>query len=389
MYRRLFWLAIGVLGIGLGVGIGAGWLRARTPPPASTPRPEAEIVAVRIDTLQGDIFYQGEELGRPSDLLVWGSYLIVGDGTLRPPLHIIELQTGRYVAGLGTAGEGPLEIGSIWALLSDPSRPEGLWVWDRRQRRLLFLDLSPLERGASPKLREQVPVRAPFDLFDLAWVNDTLLVASGFLPAGRLALLHWPGWQLRRTVGDDPPGASRVPLAVRQHAYQRWVRYDPFTQLAVVAYFYADLLEAYFLDGKQAWTLRGHDGFDPVFEIRTIDGQPARATRPDTRYGYRAMSLLHSAFDSTSFLVALYNGHRADNPRSWLGGWELHVVNLRTRKLYRFRLNPPSYTGLAVDQEGCVYTVVDYLQRFEEPVLMRYCLPADILDGSRAGRMQR
>ncbi|MDQ7041642.1 MAG: hypothetical protein Q9M35_11960 [Rhodothermus sp.] len=365
-----------VLGIGL-VGIGVYWLRLSPSQPVPSALSAGTPTAEPLDTLKGEIFFEGEALGRPSKLLVWQEYLIVGDGSLHPPLHIIHLPTGRYVASVGSAGEGPLEISSLWALLSDPSRPEGIWVWDRRQRRLLFLKLSPLSYGDAPVFSEQVTFQTAFDLFDLAWVNDTLLVASGFLPSGRLALLHWPSGRLLRTLGDDPPGSSRLPLAVRQHAYQRWVRYDPVTQWAITAYFYTDFWEVYRLDGRQIWTLRGADGFDPVFEVRSIEGQPARATRPDTRYAYRTMALL-SGNGLPSLVLALYNGHQASNPKRWLGGWELHIVNLHTRTLYKYRLDPPAYTGLAVDARGCVYTIIDYLQRYEGPLIMRYCVPAHI-----------
>lgn len=316
------------------------------------------------DTLHGEVFFSGEALGDPTRLILQGPYLLVGDQSLRPPIHVLDAETGRYLGSAGRRGAGPGEFSNVWAFVPGEASAEGVWVYDGALRRLTRVDLRPMAGGQPPVPGAVVPAQLSFSLVSMDRVNDSLLVASGFMPEGRLALLR-PDLSLLRYVGPDPPGSGDVPLPVRQHAYQRWVHYHPAWDLALVAYFYADLVEAYRLDGTRVWAARGPQGFDPIYDVLPYQGQPARATRPDTRYGYIALDGF-----GTDRVVGLFVGREDRDPEHFFAH-EARLFDEEGRMTARFPLSPPAYTGLAGGSDGCFFTIV----QFPEPAVMRYCLP--------------
>jgi len=345
------------------LGIGSWGYHRAALSPTSIPSFFPSHALVR-DTLTATIFFQSDTLGEPIRLAIFDSLLLVGDASLRPALHIISL-TGQYLAGLGRRGEGPGEFLNIWKIFS--TAPTGIWIWDGRLRRLTQLNLAI----RPPRLERQKRITASFDLFSFDWIDEARIISAGFQPDGRLVLMD-STFQTLRVLGPDPPGDA--PMAVRQHAYQRWVCYDATTRYAIVAYYYADLIEAYRLDGSLAWAVRGADGFDPIYDIRSYQGAPARATRPDTRYGYKDLSCFIHRDTNTSYAIMLFSGYRANQPEAWMGR-ALHVVNLSTGQLVaRFALSLPSYSGLAIDSDYCVYTIATLPQ----PAIVRYCLPKNI-----------
>jgi len=318
------------------------------------------------DTVHGEVFFSGEELGEPARLILQGSYLVVGDFSMRPPLHVLDAETGRYLGSAGRKGEGPGEFGNVWILVRGASNGTGVGVYDGALRRMTHLDLQPLAQGQAPRLGEVVLDQLPFTMFSMDRVNDTLLVASGFQPEGRLALLK-PDLGLLRYIGPDPPGDDQVPVPVRQHAYQRWVRYHPVWDLVLVAYYYADLVEAYRLDGTQVWATRGPQGFDPIYDVLPYQGQPARATRPDTRYAYKSLDIF-----GKGDVLGLYVGREARDQEYQLAH-EVHLFNRQGQLYTRFALSPPVYAGVAARSDGCFFAVAV----LPEPAVMRYCLPDD------------
>ncbi len=339
---------------------------AEAPETGTASYDSAGQVASPADTLHGEVFFSGEALGDPTRLMVQGSYLLVGDQSLRPPIHVLDAETGRYLGSAGRKGQGPGEFSNVGAFVRGAANGAEVGVYDGALRRLTRVDLRPLAQGKPPVPGAVVPAQLSFTLVSVDRVNDSLLVATGFMPEGRLALLR-PDLRLLRYVGPDPPGDADVPVPVRQHAYQRWVRYHPAWDVVLVAYFYADLVEAYRLDGTRVWAARGPQGFDPIYDVLPYQGQPARATRPDTRYGYIALDKL-----GEDRVLGLFVGREDQDPEHFLAH-EARLFDAEGRMTARFPLSPPAYTGLAGGSDGCFFTIV----QLPEPAVMRYCVPDD------------
>jgi len=317
-----------------------------------------------LDTLKGTVWFDGPTLGRPADLLFVGSFLVVGDQTLAPAIHLFRWPEGTYLQGIGQPGEGPGEFRSVAKLLRDPQTPNrAFWVYDltaMRFTRYLLTDSAAV-------LDRQITQQEGLALFSPEWVGDSLLVSPAIMAyRGRLSVLDARG-ALIRTIGPTPPNPKRqfVPLPVLQHAYHASLAYEPTRQALVVADFYTDRIEVYDVSGRTIGQISGPEHFPPVFEVEQVRGQFVKASTDETRHAYI------DVITTPQYIFALYSGKFWPEELSW-HGFYIHVFDWSGKLVRAFALPvPTAQIVLTPDGKALLGSVEE-----PEPALFYFPLPA-------------
>lgn len=316
-----------------------------------------------LDTLKGSVWFQGPMLGRPADLLVVGSYLIVGDNALAPALHLFQWATQTYLKSTGQPGEGPGEFRSVAKLLSDPRTPtQAFWVYDLTALRFTRYRLS----DSTAVLDRQLTQQEGFALFSPEWVGDSLLISPAIMSyRGRMAVLNARG-QLIRTIGPTPtnPKPRPIPLSVLHHAYYAFLSYKPTHQALVLADFYTDRLELYDLSGRTIGQIIGPENFPPVFEVEQVGDQLVKASTDETRHAYI------DVVTTPKYIFALYSGKYWPEERSW-HGFYLHVFDW-SGNLVKAAALPVPVLQIALLPDG--QTLLGIVEE-PEPALYQLTLP--------------
>ncbi len=164
-----------------------------------------EVVA---ETLSTDPAY--DRLMRP---VLLGNHLWVADVNSAPFFHVIDTATGRLVASLGRAGQGPGEFKYITSFFKSHEGDTTAWAWDSDMGRFTKVSFSIL--SSSGAAVEVLQPRAA-----LQWTSPR--GSNGFLATNPMdenyfTLLSSSG----DTIATRPlplPGDDKVPLAARQEA---------------------------------------------------------------------------------------------------------------------------------------------------------------------------
>lgn len=274
----------------------------------STEQPDKNVSFNESDVIQldGQTLTEADTLARPSKIVIAGPYLIIKDAYGQPPIHVIRASDGSYVTALGTPGEGPGEFIGTWSFDVVSGDPPRFWIYDMPELRLTYVDLEAYLRGAFELGDRIINLNIGFTPTAPTWLGDSLFVSPGFLTEeGRLAQFS-PEGTFMGTIGISPPSREGVPLAVLQHAYQSWMKPNPNRSLLALGTFYADRLEIYRPNGIRKLLVQGPAHFNPTFEVGTMQGEPARQSTDETRYGYIDIAT------TQRHIYALYSGRLRD-----------------------------------------------------------------------------
>ena len=314
------------------------------------------------DTLRGSVVFDGEELSRPQEVEVVGGWLLVGDVPRPRALHVIDRAQGRHLASWGREGRGPGEFLSLWGIQRE-GRSDRVWLYDPGQTRLTLLDVSALVGGGDP-LVEVLRLQTDFVPMTAVWVGDSAIVSSGLFADGRFARFD-RGGVLRSVAGPLPSARDGTPAAVAQHAYSGTLVAHPERSLIAIATRHADRLEIHHVDGRPIRTARGPLGFEPVYEVKIVEGHPNMATGDELRFGYV------DAAAEGEHIYALYSGRTRGEPGKSHFGGEVHVFDWEGRLLRILPLDERAL-AIAVDpDERTLYTI----RHDPEPAVLRYELP--------------
>jgi hypothetical protein len=289
--------------------------------------------------LAANVVDDGAELAAPGDLALVGHYLVLLNTRGDSAIHVYDTRTDKLVRRFGREGAGPGEFRAAWSLDPEPGSDRAFWVFDIALQRLTRIDLeSDFTAGSQNRLRT-VQIEASAPVASPVWSGDSMLVSPGFFSeGGRLAQIDRTG-QLRRVVGDDPPGTGDTPMPVRQHAYQSTVRPHPARSLLAAGTRHADRLEILGINGLRIATAARPAGFDPVFKTTVRAGEPSMDSGDDMRFGYVDVATTGDR------VYALYSGRkRADFPGEANFGEYVHVYDWNARLLEAIRLDAPVIT---------------------------------------------
>lgn len=291
-------------------------------------------------------------LARPTDLTVVGPYVVVLDGGADSVVLVLDGRGGRVVTRLGRRGSGPGEFVAPWSIDPVPRRTGEFWVYDLSLRRRTHASLSS-QRAARVARTRTVQLDAGVTTMEPVWLSDSQFVALGLFQDGRLGVFDARG-TLRRTIGAVPPGDPRIPVSVRQHAYQSWMRPNGDRSLLAIAARHASRLEILTLDGRRVAAGNGGDAFEPTYTVREGTDGPVMASDLDLRFGYVGLAA------SSDRVFGLYSGRsRAEAPgRASLGRY-VHVFDWRARLLARLALQGEA-VAIAVDGSGSTLYSLEY-----------------------------
>ncbi len=343
----------------------AGCTESKVSPEPTAEEDATEFLSFSIERsteVVGHNLTATDTLGRPSDLLRVGPYLVIADKV--PPLHVVRASDGAYVRSLGQPGEGPGEFSSVSSLLSVPTAGEAFWAFDLQLRRLTYVDLKKYLADDFTLGERLISFKSEGLLMSPTWIADTLLISSGLFMEGRIGHYDSTGKMLR-LVGITPPGEEKVPVPVRQHAYQSVLRTRPDGSLVVLGTRHADQLELYRVDGTRLAVVRGALKFDPVYVVVNRGDRPIMSAAPDLRFGFIDLAT------TQDFIFALYSGRtREDYPGRANYGETVHVFDWSGQLIHTYALDT-DVLSITVDHSG---RTLYASQHRPHPAILRYAL---------------
>ncbi len=319
-------------------------------------------VEVIMAELTADVLYAGAELAMPIQVALGDAWLAMLDGFAERPIHILDLE-GRYVAGLGSAGEGPGEF--EWPRAIEPTEDgQGFWVYDNVLSRLTLVE--PARWDVIPaSARVTVPIQAPAMVMGVVHAPGHGFLATGFFGEGRLGHLDEEG-SYEGASGDIPESLVEAPAEVRQHAYRGTLKTDPTGTRVVLANRHAGFLEVFTPEGDLVGRVDGPHDFEPPIRIEAGGSGPSFASGDDLRFGYMDVA------PTADRIYALFSGRtRAGHPDEATYGRTVHVFDWNGQLLQALTLDA-DVMAIAVDEERGRLLAVRHLPT---PALLSYPLP--------------
>jgi len=319
------------------------------------------------EVLEGEILADDDLLGLPITVAVVGDRLVVGDGTLSPPIHVFRLSDGARLGSLGARGEGPGEFSSTPRLLHpSANEDELLWGFDPALARLTEIPLDlPLDEGPPVVLR----LTLDFPLVDLEFVSDGTLVGWGLTPMARLVRIDREG-RVIEGVGEipDPEGLRGLHEGFRQRAYQPFLSVVPDgSRLAAVSW-KASRIDLVDLSSSEG-VINTEGPFPFIAEVEITE--TLRANRlvrgPKNRTGHVGVVATEQA------VLTLFSGRLERAFRDRMDEAEfLHVYHWDGSFVRAFRLDRPA-RAMACTDTSCETLVT--LVWSPSPAAVRYELP--------------
>ncbi len=308
---------------------------------------------------------KGTFLGAPTDIAVVDSYVVVLDAFF-PALHILDSETGTLMTSWGQQGQGPGEFISPVALLPDTRYPQRFWIYDIATQQLTAVSIPRIIHTPTYQGEQRIRLQGEGVPLSLTSGGDSLWIATGIFPSGRLALYDKHTGKQLRIVGPPPTCDKTVPAAVCQHAHRAWVTAHPTLPRVATFAFYADQVTIYTINGQIYARGHGPDRFTPVFDVAyPANRPPALAPRGDTRIGYL------QALTADPTLLGLYSGKRHQEGNATLGS-EIHRYNWQAQRIGRYTLNHGIHRF--VMQGAYIYAITTV----PEPALLRGMLPTSL-----------
>ena len=319
----------------------------------------------------GRLVYGGDALAMPTQIAIANDRIALVDGFAENPIHILDAG-GRYLAGLGRAGEGPGEFEGPRAL--EPTADgEGFWVFDAALSRLTLVEPDRWE-SIPASARVTLSIHGPAMVTGLVRRGDDGFLAAGFFGEGRLG--HFTaGGSYEGATGPIPTADFEAPPEVLQHAYRGNLKFDPAGTRLVFANRHAGFLEVFSPEGELLRRIGGPFAFEPVFGVKAGERGPSLAPGDDLRFGYVDVATTNDRS------YALFSGRtRAGHPGEAVYGRNVHVFDWDGTLLSVIHLDADAM-AIAVDSRRSRLLAVRHLPT---PAVLSYeLLPAQIHKGTR------
>ena len=112
--------------------------------PSVITEPLSATIRFSIDSLatydlEAKVFTGSDSLGRPDLISVGNNSVYVGDQEASKVLLVFDQTTGECIRSVGEGGQGPRELGYLWATDFKPGSDAG-WLFDFTPKTLHFFD---------------------------------------------------------------------------------------------------------------------------------------------------------------------------------------------------------------------------------------------------------
>lgn len=320
-----------------------------------------------LGDLEGEILVDDDALGLPITVAIVGDWLVVGDGTLSPPIHVFRFSDGARLGSLGARGEGPGEFSSTPRLLqASANEREVLWGFDPALARLTEI---PLDLPLDDKTPEVLRLSLDFPVLDLGFVSDGTLVGWPLTPMARVVRIDREG-RLIEGIGEipDPEGLRGLHEGFRQRAYQPFLSVVPGGSRLAIASWKASRLDLVDLDSLEGViTTEGPFPFIADVEVPETLQSNRLVRGPRNRTGHVGVVATEQA------VLTLFSGRleRAFRDRMDEADF-LHVYHWDGSFVRAFRLDRPA-RAMACADESCDTLIT--LVWSPNPAVVRYDLP--------------
>ena len=286
----------------------------------TSPPPDDDLgpAPVAVVSPAGSLVYGGDLLAMPTQIAVANDRIALVDGFSERPIHVLDA-AGGYIAGLGSAGEGPGEFEGPRAL--EPTADgDGFWVYDAALSRLTLVEPDRWE-SIPASARVTLSMHGPAMVTNVVRRGDEGFLAAGFFGEGRLG--HFTGdGEYEGASGAIPTSDIEAPPEVLQHAFRGNLKADPAGKRLVFANRHAGFLEVFTSRGEPLRRIEGPFAFEPVFGVKMGERGPSLATGEDLRFGYVDVAT------TSDRIYALFSGRtRAGHPGEAFYGRDVHVFD--------------------------------------------------------------
>ena len=309
-----------------------------------------DVLAVRC---QHEILFDDNEyiLGKPSNMALIDSMLVIVDSQMSPMLHLLNVKTGKPIGQYLSRGQGPdeyMRIGTLERLNRDT-----LFFHDLNKRVCCFLILPKKENGI-PKIIEAFKCTGTAHN-TLIPLKDDSYIASGVYQEGRFCLLTDSG-KTKKFWGNYPSRDDReksVTNFIKSQVYMGQLSSSPANDKFIFHATAADLLSFY--EYKNG-------------EIRLL--KEIQRSLPDYEYGenmdkFQGTSRKNpftylSACTTERFVYLLYSGKTYHN--DGLNAFKsnlIHVYNWQGEKIKDLYLDVDIKEMSVSDDDRLMYAVAD------------------------------
>jgi hypothetical protein len=279
--------------------------------------PSSEEVSI-LD-LQGAVHHQGEHLGMPVGLAVFGNTLVAIDRFAERSVHVVDLGTGKLRGSVGREGEGPGEFRAVYSI-DRVANSDELWVFDAGTQRLTRLDLAALDSDGG-WAKEFVSLRGSARVMNPVRTAEDNVLAVGLFTEGRFGVFNQNGEQVD-ALGSLPEWSEPIPPGVLQHAFTGTIKADPDRQRFAVGARHAGLLEIFDASGRRLARAEVPVEFEPRFTVNVRDDRISMGSGEDLRFGYVDVATTHDR------VYGLFSGRvRGEYPKSANFAREIHVFD--------------------------------------------------------------
>jgi hypothetical protein len=259
-------------------------------------------------------------------------------------MEILDAETGAVVGAFGRRGQGPGEF------INPPKVVPGrgpqtapavrAWLFDSYQGRLTLADLSGLA------VLDSVDITLEEHAWDLAWIEDSLLVGAGRDSANAFRIFDTNGRVLRR-IRADRTGFEKVPQPDIQSARHNVMCVDPQGSRLALAYRWASRVEIYSTQGHYLGRARTPHAFVPWIDRHPLKRIPVFHTgSPNVRAAY------YDCAATDTHVFALFSGRlHKDFRRKQHQCWYVHVFDWSGNLVRVIRLDHGA-SSVAVDRHG-------------------------------------
>jgi hypothetical protein len=269
---------------------------------------QKDVEKTETRQLEGEVLGLTDYLSFPRTLSVNNGTLIITDISKNAMIHIIDLESNKYIKSLGKKGYGPNEVMSVSHALSlKPGDTNGFWTYDMTQLRMSQFDYAKPDTSKEA-IKQFVFRTGEFKSFRVVWTERNTLLGLPFDGGPRLIEYDTTGAVLSE-IGDYKGVLDdKYRSGTLAQLFQGVIRANPKGDKFIHSSIYVDRLNLYDLNKNRILEIVGPLNIKPIFDEVIVQNSSTLGINSQEAYQMYSDSYL-----SKDKVFGLFSG------KKWMG----------------------------------------------------------------------